>query len=421
MVTIDHDAVLRARVLLLGSGRPGQAELVGAYRVLAGVSPKAYAAKLVDALLALRYDSRDPQAGLALAAEASRAARGVEAGTPGRTQRLCRALDAHQDSLFALGRRAEGRAVCEELAAAGRTGPLVRVLAEEGRFGEAAARDEEAARGGTPGHSSCTKVRWAANLEGDAQHDAAAAVFRGLLEETRHEAARHEAAGRRTALASLTWQLVHFSRMREAAGDRDGAAAARREALGVLEELATAGEPENESCVLEPWRTLFVLSGRAAEPAAGPENPMPPFGAQHGWSRDVLDGFLGMLPALEAEAAPLRQAGRLSELADVQRRIAVRAAVREGTRTYLFQERFAPYFDEGVTLARRLPDDPARLARALTDRSMFLVAARSFEPAHADLAEAVALQPVPRRRATACPGPQVGGGGGLHRGGQTHV
>ncbi|MFI2458023.1 hypothetical protein [Streptomyces sp. NPDC019539] len=50
-----------------------------------------------------------------------------------------------------------------------------------------------------------------------------------------------------------------------------------------------------------------------------------------------------------------------------------------------------PYFDEGVALGRRLPDDPARLARALTDRAMFLVAARTFEPAHADFAEAVAL------------------------------
>lgn len=30
MVTIDHDTVLRARVLLLGSGRPSRAELVGA-------------------------------------------------------------------------------------------------------------------------------------------------------------------------------------------------------------------------------------------------------------------------------------------------------------------------------------------------------------------------------------------------------
>ncbi|MFC0842591.1 hypothetical protein ACFH04_02425 [Streptomyces noboritoensis] len=386
MVTIDHDAVLRARVLLLGSGRPSRAELVGAYRVLAEVSPKAYVPKLVDALLALCYESRDPKVDVALAAEACRAARRMEVGASNRAERLRRALDAYQASLFALGRRAEGRAVCEELAEAGRSDPLASVLAEEGRFREAAELDEEAARNGIPEHSFWNRVRWAANLEGAGLHDAASAVFRELLEETRRKAAEQ-----RTALAILTWELVHFSRMRETAGDAAGAADARREALSVLKELAAAGEPESWSCILGWWRTLFVLSGRAAEPAASPESPMPPFGTDLGWSRDVRDGFLGMLPGLEAEAARLREADRLPELIDVQRRISIRAAVREGRHPYLFEERFTPYFDEGVTLARRLPGHPARLARALTDRSMFLVAARSFEPAHADFAEAVAL------------------------------
>ncbi|MFI9724550.1 hypothetical protein ACIHFE_33815 [Streptomyces sp. NPDC052396] len=386
MVTIDHDAVLRARVLLLGSGRPSRAELTVAYRVLAEVSPKAYVPKLVDALLALRHESRDPKVDVALAAEATRAARRIEVGAPNRAERLRRALDAYQASLFALGRRVEGRAICEELAEAGRSEPLARVLTEEGRFKEAAELDEEAARNGIPEHSFWKMVRWAANLEGAGLHDAASAVFRELLEETRRKAAEQ-----RTALAILTWELVHFSRMRETAGDGASAAAARREALSVLEELATTGEPKNWSCILGWWRTLFVLSGRAAEPAASPESPMPPFGTELGWSRDVREGFLGMLPGLEAEAARLREADRLPELVDVQRRISIRAAVREGDRPYLFEERFTPYFDEGVTLARRLPDNPARLARALTDRSMFLVAARSFEPAHADFAEAVAL------------------------------
>lgn len=385
-MTIDHDAVLRARVRLLGSGRPSRAELVGAYRVLAEVSPKAYVPKLVDALLALRYESRDPKVDVALAAEASQAARRIEVGAPNRAERLRRALDAYQASLFALGRRVEGRAICAELAEAGRSKPLASVLAEEGCFREAAELDEEAARNGIPEHSFWNMVRWAANLEGAGLHDAASTVFRRLLEETRREATEQ-----RTALAILTWELVHFSRMRETVGDGAGAAVARREALSVLEELATTGEPKNWSCILGWWRTLFVLSGRAAEPAASPESPMPPFGTELGWSRDVRDGFLGMLPGLEAEAARLREADRLPKLVDVQRRISIRAAVREGARPYLFEERFTPYFDEGVTLARSLPDNPARLARALTDRSMFFVAARSFEPARADFAEAVAL------------------------------
>ncbi|QIQ04067.1 hypothetical protein [Streptomyces liangshanensis] len=384
-MTIDHDAVLRARVLLLGSRQPGRAELVDAYRVLAEVSPKAYLPGLVDALLALRYGSRDPKVGLELAAEASRAARRTEAGAPRREEGLRRALDAYQASLFALGRRAEGRAICAELAEAGRSGPLARVLAEEGYFREAAALDEEGAGNGSAGRSFETMVRWAANLEGAGLHDAASAVFRERLEETRRGVAQQ-----RTALETLTWELVHFSRMRDAAGDAAGAAGVRREAWGALEELAATGKP-GHPCLLGCWSTLFVLSGRAAEPAASPESPMPPFGTEPRWSGDVRDRFLGMLPDLEAEAARLRGADLLPELVDVRRRIGVRAAARDGNQPYLFEERFTPYFDEGVTLARRLSDDPARLARALTDRSMFLVATRSFVPAHADFAEAVAL------------------------------
>ncbi|KOV38010.1 hypothetical protein ADK60_03135 [Streptomyces sp. XY431] len=385
-MTIDHDAVLRARVLLLGSGRLWPEELVGAYRVLAEVSPQVYGPKLVDALLTLYYRSRDPKVDVALSAEAYRAARGMEAGAPDRAERWCRALDAYQASLFALGRRAEGRAVCEELAAAGRSGRLATVLAEEGCFGEAAELDEAAARKAAREGSFRDMVRWAANLEGAGLHDAASAVFRELLAETRREAAEEG-----TGLPVLVGELVHFARMREAVGDGESAAAARREALGVLEGLAATGGPRSSNGLVERWSTLFVLSGRAAEPAASPESPMPPFGMERGWSRDVREGFLGMLPDLEAEAVGLREAERLPELVDVQRRISVRAAVRDGDHHYLFEERFAPLFDEGVALARRLPDDPARLARALTDRSMFLVAAGSFERAYADYAEAASV------------------------------
>ncbi|MER5611180.1 hypothetical protein [Streptomyces sp. NPDC002215] len=386
MGKIDHDAVLRARVLLLGSGRLSLLEQVHAYRVLAEVSPKAYLPKLVDALLSMSYHSRDPEVDLVLAAEAVEAGRRIEAGAPVREERLCRALDVHQSALFALGRRAEGRAVCEELAAVGKSGRLANILAEEGRFREAAELNEKAVRNGVKEHSFWSMVEWAANLEGAGLHDAASAVFRELLDET-----RRKVAGRRTALAILTWELVHLSRMREAAGHGADAAAARREALTVLEELATTGEPKDWSCILAWWVTLFALSGRGDEPAASAESPMPPFGTDLGWSSDTRHAFLGTLQVLETEAAGLREAGRLPELVDLQRRISIRVVLREGKHPYRFEERFKPYFDESVALARRLPDDPARLARALTDRSMFLVAARTFEPAHADFAEAVAL------------------------------
>ncbi|MFE5489436.1 hypothetical protein ACFQ7Z_05660 [Streptomyces virginiae] len=383
---INHDAVLRARVLLLGSGMLGLREQVDAYRVLAEVSPKAYLPKLVDALLLTSYRSRVPEVDLALTTEAVEAARRIEAGVPTRAERLCRALDAHQRALFALGRRAEGRAACEEMAAAGQNGRLATALAEEGRFREAAELNEEAARSGAPEVCFWTMVEWSANLEGAGLYDAASAVFRELLDDTRREAAEQ-----RTALSILTWELVHLSRMRETAGHGADAAAARQEALTVLEELATQGEPQNWSCILGWWVTLFALSGRGAEPAASPGAPMPPFGTNLDRVSATRDAFLGTLPALEAEAAALRETGRLPQLVDVQRRITLREAVRKGTHPHRFADRFTPHFDEGVALARRLPDDPARLARALTDRSMFFAAARDFEPAYADFAEAVAL------------------------------
>ncbi|MCX5112609.1 hypothetical protein OOK13_29915 [Streptomyces sp. NBC_00378] len=386
MGKIDHDAVLRARVLLLGSGRLSLLEQVHAYRVLAEVSPKAYLPKLVDALLSMSYHNRDPEVDLVLAAEAVEACRRIEAGAPAREERLCRALNVYQSALFALGRRAEGRAACEEMAEAGKSGRLANILAEEGRFREAAELNEKAVRNGRSEHSFWNMVEWAANLEGAGLDDAASGVFRELLDET-----RRKVAGQRTALAILTWELVHLSRMREAAGHGADAAATRWEALTVLEELATTGEPKDWSCILAWWVTLFALSGRGDERAASAESPMPPFGTDFGWSRDTRDAFLGTLPELETEAAGLREADRLPELVDVQRRISIRVALREGNHPYRFEERFKPYFDESVALARRLPDDPARLARALTDRSMFLVAARTFEPAHADFAEAVAL------------------------------
>ncbi|MFF7205501.1 hypothetical protein [Streptomyces sp. NPDC008141] len=390
MRKIDHEAVLRARVLLLGSGRPSLLEQVHAYRVLAEVSPKAYLPKLVDALLSMSYSRRDPEVDLALGAEAVEAARRIEDGAATRAEQLCRALDAYQRALFALGRRAEGRAACEEMAKAGRSGRLANILAEEGRFREAAELNEKAVRNGIPEHSFWNMVEWAANLEGAGLHDEASDVFRELIDDT-----RREVADQRKALAILTWELVHLSRMREAAGHEADAAATRREALTVLEELATTGEPKNWSCILGWWVTLFALSGRCDEPAASAESPMPPFGTDLGWSSDTRDAFLDTLPELEAQAAGLSEAGRLPELVDVQRRISIRAALREGGHPCQFGERFKPYFDEGVALARLLPDDPARLARALTDRSMFLVATRTFEPARDDFAEAVALFHIP--------------------------
>ena len=53
--------------------------------------------------------------------------------------------------------------------------------------------------------------------------------------------------------------------------------------------------------------------------------------------------------------------------------------------------RAAPLFDDGVALARRVPEAPETIARSLTDRAMFLAAADRYREAHADCTEAVAL------------------------------
>ncbi|MEV6331280.1 hypothetical protein [Streptomyces sp. NPDC051909] len=99
MGKIDHDAVLRARVLLLGSRQLGawddiSWEEVLAYRVLAEVSPKAYLPKLVDGLLLTVSRSQDRQVWLTLATEAVAAARRIPDDVTGREERLRRALNA---------------------------------------------------------------------------------------------------------------------------------------------------------------------------------------------------------------------------------------------------------------------------------------------------------------------------------------
>ncbi|MFD6417057.1 hypothetical protein [Streptomyces sp. NPDC060194] len=96
MTSTDHHAVLRARVLLLGSGPLDPAEELAAYRLLAEVSPRAYLPKLVDALLA--RSARDPRP--ALTAEAVAAARRIDPSEPNRQQRLDAAMELHRHALL---------------------------------------------------------------------------------------------------------------------------------------------------------------------------------------------------------------------------------------------------------------------------------------------------------------------------------
>ncbi|MET9604234.1 hypothetical protein ABZZ17_04105 [Streptomyces sp. NPDC006512] len=118
---INHDAVLRARVALLGSGALPVRQEVAAYRVLVQVSPLAYLPRLVEALYEYsRQEFADrPGIALALRGEAVSAARRMCALEAGREELLARALTDYREQLALTDRRDELDAVDEELRAVG--------------------------------------------------------------------------------------------------------------------------------------------------------------------------------------------------------------------------------------------------------------------------------------------------------------
>ncbi|MGW3146990.1 hypothetical protein ACWDG1_20375 [Streptomyces sp. NPDC001177] len=417
---VDQDAVMRARTMLLGSGRLSPARQVEAYRVLAEVSPLTYLPKLAEALVSYGYapEFRDrPDVRLALRAEAAATARRIDASDPNRTELLVRVLDACQGELYEAGRRAEGFALCEEMAETGRWGfergqvsspayghgRLAVVLAEDGRHWEAAEVCGTIARaqrsGGPKEVSFWDMAEWAAALEAAGRDDAALEVFAELVDATREELD----AGS-TSMAILTWTLVHHARMLDAACRRAEARGARKEVLALLTELAETGERKSWSNILSWWVTLFAMSGRSAEPAASPARPAPAFGSAYlHWSPDIKEAYFDGLATLAQEAATLSEAADaaphqyIAEQIAVHGRLSVRSAVYWENRTCRRLEPLRSIFDEGVALARRLADlaGPERgreaLVGALTDRSMFLVAAKQYGEACDDYVQVIAL------------------------------
>lgn len=361
--------------MLLGSGGLALQQEVEAYRVLADVGPLTYLPRLSRALVWLSQDAyRDqPEACLALRAEAVEAARRLDENEPARTELLVDALRAYQQSLYALGRRAEGFSVREEMACVGRRGyetgqvespayglgSLAAALAEEGRHRESAEAygqivDAERPRPG--GVSFWTMVDWTTQLDAAGLPDEALAAFKELVDHTR---ARLEEGW--ASLATLIWDLVHYSRMLDARGRCDDAHEARREVDTLLSELAETGERKSWSCILPWWTALFVLSDKEED---------------------------------EGQAAPDGLAERIA----AQRRLTIDAAKRWGSHHHRFLASLRPSFDEGVELARRLAELDERcgtpaLVRALTDRSALLVAGKSYAEALADFREAAALRP----------------------------
>ncbi|WP_416967055.1 hypothetical protein [Streptomyces sp. 4F14] len=387
--SVDQDAVLRARTLLLGSGRRSLREEVQAYRVLAQVSPRAYLGKLATALVSYAY-AREfqgrPEIVFALCGEAVEAARKIGVAEPRRTEVLVRALGAYERELFAAGRREEGLAVCREAADVGRegcergqvdsraygSGRLAVVLAEEGRHAAAA---EVAGR--EVDDSFWALTRWAAELDAAGEHGAASEAFGRLVDVQRGKLAKGEGSA-----AVTVWALVRHSRM----AGTVGADAVRAEALGLLRELGESGERRGWSDLLSFWTTLLALSSRSLEPV---DSPAPAFGSHvSDWSPDVRDTYAAGLDELARAAA--EPDTPLAELAVVQHRLAIRSALCHGGPRVRVEQRLAPLFDRSVELAREL-GDPAWLARALTDRATFLVAVKRYREAYAQFREAMGL------------------------------
>lgn len=363
--------------MLLGSGRLALQQEVEAYRVLADVGPLTYLPRLSRTLVWLSHEAyRDqPEACLALRAEAVEAARRLDETESGRTELLVDALRAYQQSLYALGRRVEGFSVREEMARVGRQGyetgqvdspayglgSLAAALAEEGRHRESAEAygqivDAERPRPG--GVTFWTMVDWTTQLDAAGLPDEALAAFKELVDHTR---AKLEEGW--SSLAILVWELVRYSQMLDARGRCDEARAARQEIDTLLSELAETGERKSWSNILPWWTALFALSDK--EDKGG-----------------------------EVHAA----SDGLAERITVRRRSTIGAAKRWDSHHHRFLASLRPSFDEGVSLARRLAElDEGRgtpaLVGALTDRSTLLVAGKSYAEALADFREAAALRP----------------------------
>ncbi|MFE3626603.1 hypothetical protein [Streptomyces goshikiensis] len=115
---ISHEAVLRARVALLGSEVLPLRQRVAAYRLLAQVSPLAYLPLLAEALW--EYDPHEfahrPEIKLALRAESVAAARRMHAVEPGWAGLLITSLVHYEEQLALMGRTTEAGATAEEAA-----------------------------------------------------------------------------------------------------------------------------------------------------------------------------------------------------------------------------------------------------------------------------------------------------------------
>ncbi|MFG3546341.1 hypothetical protein [Streptomyces sp. NPDC047725] len=414
---VDQDDIVRARNVLLASGRRTPREEVDAYRVLAQVSPASYLPLLSRALRRLSYDTgsgeRHP-ACLALREEAVAVARSIDPAEPTRARVLHEALDSCQRELYDLGRRAEGLALRAEMLAVGRAGAALSGtsaaaglhawatgLSEEGRCAETADAMTELVSAILPGGPdsvglSWSLLEWIAMLQDAGRPDEALAAFETLV-----GVQAADAANDRGPAAGHLYSLVGYALMLDTHGRRGRAALVRQQALALLTRMAETGERNLWSgSQASVWAVVLSFSGADGDRAT-PDAPRPPSGtAPLHWSPDAKRRYFDSRHALRAEVDALaRRADQdpdqyLAELVRLHRVLTVRSAVYWEHRTHLFAERVRPLFDDGVDLARRLsrhdPADGTRtLACTLIERSGFHTAAGDFGPALDDFREAL--------------------------------
>lgn len=406
---VDQDSVVRARNILLASGRRTPREEVDACRVLARVSPAAYLPRLARALRHLSYDRvyRDrPEDRLALCEEAVAAARALDPAHPKYAEVVYDALDGCQRALYTLGRRDEGLAVRAEMLAVGRTraessgdgevwglSPWAIGLLEEGRYAEAADVLSESVargrrRGPREGELAWTFLQWTAALDGAGRTDEA---LTAMAELAAMEAAEAENGG--GPRACRLYVLIRYAQMLDDALRHADATAVRQQALALLEELAVHGQEEARrwsGYQASFWAVLFFMSVAGSErPAAGQLRPPVGTGVHH-WSPGVRERYFGTRETLRADVDRIEHRAadgpdgpdRLAEQIRLHRMLTVRWALSWECRTARVRE----LFDEGVALARRLRRQDAvagdrALATALTSRATFQVAAKEFTAA----------------------------------------
>ncbi|MFK4212698.1 hypothetical protein [Streptomyces sp. NPDC030920] len=414
---VDRDDIMRARNVLLASGRRTPREEVDAYRVLAQVSPASYLPLLARALQRLSYDTgtgKKHAACLALCEEAVAAARAIDPAEPARADVLYGALNSCQRELYDLGRRAAGLAMRAEMLAMGRaqaelSGDLVvkglhewaAGLSEEGRYAEAADAMTELVAAILPngpggGSLAWSLLEWIAALHDAGRSGEALAAFETLVST---EAV--EAANDRGPMACHLYSLIGYAQMLDTHGRGEQAALVRQEALALLTELADNGERKSWSGYQTSfWAVLLTISGAESDRPA-PGEPCPPSGAASmWWSPDAKRRHFDSRHALREEVDALAPRAtedpdrHLAELVRLHRVLTVRSSVYWEQRTHLFAEHVRSLFDGGVALAHRLSQhDPAggrrTLARGLIDRSTFHAAVHEFRPALDDFRQAL--------------------------------